>query len=173
MSNQKLPPPPIPSQMHNGRSSDKQMVQPVNGRVPTFSKPTNLPPDKPPSSSTSSALSGNDVEKILKVMTSKIDLLTSIAPTPRNELIESQLPRAPIYAELPPLFAPIIKQRTYPLFVDFWFLFFIFRFLHFAAVLPDEPPQKPNNPIVSPFSEQRRPSIKPTLVQFCCGQFYI
>lgn len=107
MSNQKLLPPPIPSQMHNGRSNEK-MMQPVNGRVPTFAKPTKVAPDKPPSSSTLANLtSGTDVEKILQVMTSKVDLLTSIAPTPRNELTEIQLTRQPIYAEM---LAPIPRK---------------------------------------------------------------
>lgn len=109
MSNQKLPPPPIPSQAHNGRSNEKQqMMQPVNGRAPIFAKPTKVVPDKPPSSSTLANLtSGTDVEKILQVMTSKVDLLTSIAPTPRNELTEIQLSRPPIYAEL---LAPIPRK---------------------------------------------------------------
>lgn len=109
MSNQKLPPPPIPSQMHNGRSNDKQMMQqPVNGRVPVFAKPTKVVPDKHPSSSTLANLtSGSNVEEILQLMTSKVDLLTSIAPTPRNELTEIQLSRPPIYAEL---LAPIPRK---------------------------------------------------------------
>lgn len=110
MSNQKLPPPPIPSQMHNGRSNVKQMMQPANGRVPTFAKPTKVQPDKPPSSSTLANLtSGTDVEKILQVMTSKVDLLTSIAPTPRNELTEIQLSRPPIYADM---LAPIPRKTS-------------------------------------------------------------
>ncbi len=107
MSNQKPPPPPIQSQMHNGRSNEK-MMHPVNGRAPIFAKPTKVLPDKPPSSSTLANLaSGPDVEKILQVMTSKVDLLTSIAPTPRNELTEIQLSRAPIYAEM---LAPIPRE---------------------------------------------------------------
>lgn len=115
MSNQKLPPPPIPSQMHNGRSNEKQMMQPVNGRQPIFAKPTKVVPDKPPSSSTLANLtSGTDVERILQVMTSSVDLLTSIAPTPRNELTEIQLSRPPIYAEL---MAPIPRKSSYLLFL--------------------------------------------------------
>lgn len=116
MSNQKLPPPSIPSQMHNGRSNEKQMMQPVNGRAPVFAKPNKVVPDKPPSSSSLANLtSGTDVEKILQVMTSKLDLLTSIAPTPRNELTEIQLSRAPIYAEM---LAPI-PRKSFTFFAVF------------------------------------------------------
>lgn len=74
-----------------------------------FAKPTKVMPDKPPSSSALANLasSGPDVEKILQVMTSKMDLLDAIAPTPRNEMAEIQLTRAPIYAEM---LAPILRK---------------------------------------------------------------
>lgn len=128
MSNQKLPPPPIPSQMHNGRSNEKQMMQPVNGRVPTFVKPTKVQPEKPPSSSNlANFTSKNDVEKILQVMTSKVDLLTSIAPTPRNELTEIQLSRPPIYAEM---LAPIPRKTLKDCFI-----IEIKRFVSFLIIL--------------------------------------
>lgn len=128
MSNQKLPPPSIPTQMqtHNGRSNEKQMMQPVNGRQPIFAKPTKVVPDKPPSSSTlANITSGSDVEKILQQMTTRMDLLTSIAPTPRNELTEIQLSRQPIYAEL---LAPIPRKTSHLFLLRFEIQFF-FHFI--------------------------------------------
>lgn len=129
MSNQKLPPPPIPSQMHNGRSNEKQMIQPLNGRVP-FVKPTTKV--LPPSSSTLANLtSGTDVENILQVMTSKVDLLTSIAPTPRNELTEIQLSRPPIYADM---LAPIPRKISNHCFMIYITTFSVFYFYFRGAV---------------------------------------
>ncbi|KAJ6649849.1 hypothetical protein Bhyg_05090, partial [Pseudolycoriella hygida] len=100
-----LPPiqPPIQQTMFNGRAYEpKPILPPVNGRaLPTFAKPTKIVPDRPPL--LSSSIETNDVETILHMMTAKLDPLTSIAPTPRTELIETQPHRAPIYAPITPL----------------------------------------------------------------------
>lgn len=117
MSSQKLPPPSIPPQMPNGRSNEKPMMHPVNGRTTIFAKPTNVAPIKPPTSSTLANLASvENVDEILQLMTRKRDLLDTIPPTPRNELTEIQLSRAPIYAEM---LAPIPRKSW-----QFFFLIF-------------------------------------------------
>lgn len=121
-------PPPTMSSIHSysgptEKSQSQYMSQPIsNGRQqPTFAQPIKLdgPPSHqpslqlppPPTIHKSSMLGNNSgsmmppsVDSILKMMTSTVDPLSAIAPTPRTDVVENHPTRAPKYMALPPLF---------------------------------------------------------------------
>lgn len=124
LSNQ-MPPPSMTIGHHFAGPPEKSqsyLSQPIsNGRQPTFAQPTRLDGPSlhqsnqllPPQSMIhKSSLAGNNsgsimptsVDSILKMMTSTVNPLSEIAPTPRTETVEHHPIRAHKYIGLPPSF---------------------------------------------------------------------
>lgn len=118
-----MPPPTMSSVHHFSGPTEKSqsyMPQPIsNGRIGSFVQPnkpdahpmhqSNLLPPPPtihkPSMLNSMSMMPPSVDSILKMMTSTVDPLSAIAPTPRTDVVEHHPAKAPKYIGFPPLFS--------------------------------------------------------------------